>query len=206
MKFRTSVVMTALAVMGTMLYVTSCESPSRLASKIDGTWSGTSVRFDKKTVSDGTYTPIYEFSRIGNSTEGTVTMTAQVAVTMPINSQVDAQGSAPVSATAAAVATVSGIWHADDDDEVKVAFDPATLKVEVDPDIQFEIASIYTNFDTDSTATVSPQVIKAFRDQTSRGMNEVISATHEFDDIHFTSDSMMTAKIAKKRQTFIRQQ
>lgn len=206
MKFKTSAILTTIAVVATLGYVTACDSSSRLASKISGTWSGTSVRFDKKTVSDGTYTPVYEFTQVGKDAEGTVKMTAQVAVTLPINSQVDAEGTAPVSATAAAVATVSGVWHADDEDEIKLAFDPATLKVDVDPDVQFAIASVLTNYDTDSTATVSPQVMKAFRDQVTRGMNEVITKTHEFDDIHFTSDNIMTAKIHKNRQTFVRPQ
>lgn len=206
MKFKTSAILTAIAVVATLGYVTACDSSSRLASKISGAWSGTSVRFDKHQVVDGTYTPIYEFSRTGNATEGTVTMTAQVAVTLPINSQVNAEGSAPVSATAAAVATVNGVWHADDEDEIKLAFDPATLTVDVDPDIQFAIANVMTNFDTDSTATVTPAVMKAFKDQVTRGMNDVITRTHEFDDIHFTADDMMTAKIHKTRQTFVRPQ
>lgn len=206
MKFKTSAILTALVVVATLGYVTACDSPSRLASKIAGTWSGTSVRFDKKAVGDGTYTPVYEFTRAGASNEGSVTMTAQVSVTLPINSQINAEGTAPVSATAAAVATVSGVWHADDEDEIKIAFDPATLKVDVDPDIQFAIADVFTDFDTDSVATVTPRIMKAFSDQVSRGMNDVITQTHEFDDIHFTSDNMMTAKIHKTRQTFVRPQ
>lgn len=206
MKFKTSAILTALAVIATLGYVTACDSTSRLASKIEGAWSGTSVRFDKKVVGDATYTPVYEFTRAGAANEGTVIMTAQVAITLPINSQVNAEGTAPVSATAAAVATVNGVWHADDEDEIKLAFDPATLKVDVDPDIQFAIANVMTNYDTDSVATVSPQVMKAFRDQVVRGMNDVITKTHEFDDIHFTSDDMMTAKIHKTRQTFVRPQ
>ena len=206
MKFKTSAILTAIVVVATLGYVTACDSPSRLASQIAGAWSGTSVRFDKKTVSDGTYTPVYEFTRAGAANEGTVTMTAQVSVTLPINAQVNAEGAAPVSATAAAVATVNGVWHADDDDEIKIAFDPATLKVDVDPDVQFAVADVFTNFDTDESSTVAPQVLKAFSDQVTRGMNDVITRTHEFDDIHFTSDDMMTAKIHKTRQTFVRPQ
>lgn len=206
MKFKTSVVWTALAVAATMLYVTACDSPSHLASKIEGAWSGTSERFDKRIVGDGTYTPVYEFSRPDNRPDGTVSMTAQVSVTMPINSQVNAEGTAPVSATAAAVATVSGVWTATDEDEVKIAFDPSTLTVTMDPDVQFAIADVYTTFDTDSTATVSAQVMKAFREQVIRGMDEVISRVDEFDDIHFNSDAMMTTKVGKTRRTFARPQ
>ncbi|MBD5239362.1 MAG: hypothetical protein HDS64_06285 [Bacteroidales bacterium] len=206
MKFKTSAILTVLTVVATLGYVTACDSSSRLATKISGPWSGTSVRFDKKTVTDGTYTPVYEFTKVGSGSEGTVTMTARISITLPINSQVNAEGTAPVSATAAAVATVSGLWHAHDEDEIKLAFDPATLKVDVDPDVQFAIASVLTNYDTDSTATVSPQVLKAFRDQATHGMNDVITKIHEFDDIHFQSDNMMTAEIHKQRQTFVRPQ
>lgn len=204
MKFKTSVVLTSLAVAGTILFTTACESPSRLAAKIEGIWSGTSERFDKQVVGDGTYTPVYEFSRSDNRPEGTVTLSAQVSVTMPINSQVNAEGTAPVSATAAALATVSGYWIADDEDEIKIAFDASTLTITMDPDVQFAIADVYTSFDTDSVATVPAPVMKAFREQVSRGMNDVISRTHEFDDIRFPADAIMTTKIGKTRQTFAR--
>lgn len=183
---------------------TACDSSSRLASKIEGVWSGTSERFDKQIVGDGTYTPVYEFVRTDKKPDGSVTLSAQVSVTMPINSQVNAEGTAPVSATAAALATVSGTWFADDDDEIKIAFDPSTLTVTMDPDVQFAIADVYTSFDTDSVATVPAPVMKSFSEQVRRGMNDVISKVNEFDDIHFNSDSMMSAKIAKTRRTFAR--
>ena len=204
MKFKTSVVLTSLVVAGTILFTTACESPSRLASKIEGIWSGSSERFDKQVVGDGTYTPVYEFSRSDNRPEGTVTLSAQVSITMPINSQVNAEGTAPVSATAAALATVSGYWIADDEDEVKIAFDASTLAITMDPDVQIAIADVYTAFDTDSVATVPAPVMKAFREQVNRGMNAVISRTHEFDDIRFPADAIMTAKVGKTRQTFAR--
>ena len=204
MKFKASVIMTSLAVPGTLLFTTACDSPSRLASKVEGAWSGTSQRFDKKVVGDGTYTPVYEFTRTDKRPSGNVTLSAQVSVTMPINSQVNAEGTAPVSATAAALATVSGYWTADDDDEIKIAFDASTLTITMDPDVQFAIADVYTNFDTDSVATVSAPVMKAFREQVRRGMDQVISKTREFDDIHFPADAIMTAKVGKTRQTFAR--
>lgn len=204
MKLKTSFALSILSIAATILFTTACESPSRLASKIEGLWSGTSERFDKQIVSDGTYTPVYEFSRSDRRPDGVVTLSAQVSVTMPINSQVSAEGTAPVSATAAALATVSGTWFADDDDELKIAFDPSTLTVTMDPDLQFAIADVYTNFDTDSVATVPAPVMKAFSEQIRRGMNDVISKVHEFDDIHFNTDDMMTAKVAKTRRTFTR--
>lgn len=204
MKLKTSVIMTSLALAGTLLFTTACDSPSRLASKVEGTWSGTSVRFNKQVVGDGTYTPVYEFSRTDKRPAGNVTLSAQVSVTMPINSQVNAEGTAPVSATAAALATVSGYWTADDDDEIKIAFDTSTLTITMDPDVQFAIADVYTDFDTDSVATVSAPVMKAFREQVRRGMDDVVSKTREFDDIHFPSDVIMTAKVGKNRQTFAR--
>lgn len=204
MKFKTPAIITSLACAGILLFTTACDSPSRLASKVEGVWSGTSVRFDKKVVGDGTYTPVYEFTRTDNRPAGNITLSAQVSVTIPINSQVNAEGTAPVSATAAALATVSGYWTADDDDEIKIAFDPSTLNITMDPDVQFAYANVYTSFDVDSAATVSAPVMRAFHDQVRRGMDHVISKTREFDDIHFPAESIMTAEIGKNRQTFAR--
>lgn len=204
MKIRTSVSVCFLAIVGSIAFITSCESPERLASRLEGAWSGVPERFDKEIVGDGTYTPVYEFTRPDKRPEGNVTLAAQVSVTMPVNAPVDSLGTSPVSATAAAMATVSGIWIADDDDEVKIAFDPSTLTITMDPDVQFEIADLFTSYDTDSVATVPTPVMKSFQEQIRKGMNDVISHINEFEDVNFKGEAMMTCKIQKRRLTLSR--
>lgn len=193
-----------LSVVAAVAFTTACESPTRLASKIEGTWSTSPQRFDKEIVGQGTYTPVFQFTRSDRRPEGSVVISAQLSVTMPVNAPVDSLGAAPVSATAAGLATISGIWTADDDDELKIALDPSTLDITMDPDVQFAIADVFTDYDTDSISKVSPQVMRAFAEEARRGMTDVISRINELDDIDFQSDAMFTAKLNGTKLTFAR--
>lgn len=204
MKIQTSFAISILSIIGALTFITACESPARLASKVEGSWSSVPQRFDKETVGDGTYTPIYEFTRADKRPEGDLILSAQVSVTMPVNAPTDSLGQTPVSATAAALATVRGIWIADDEDDIKIALDPSTLTVTMDPDVQFEIADLFTSYDTDSVATVPTPVMKSFQEQIRKGMNDVIARTTELKDIDFKGDAMMTCKIDREKYTLSR--
>lgn len=202
MNIKLSMAISVLSVAATVAFTTACESPTRLASRIEGTWSTSPQKFNKEVVGQGTYVPLLEFTRPDKRPEGSVTLTAQLSIIMPINAPVDSMGATPVSATAAGVATISGIWTADDDDEVKIALDPSTLDITMDPDVQFAIADVFTDYDTDSVAGVSHQVMRAFAEQARQGMTDVISHFNELDDIKFPSDAMFTAKLNGTRLTF----
>lgn len=204
MKVSISLILSFVAVAATVGFTTACESNTRLASRIEGSWSGTPQHINRTVVSEGTYTPVFEFSRDGKSPDGKLLMTAQLSVTMPVNAPVNETGAAPVSATCAALATVSGLWTVTDDDEVKIAFDPRTLDITLDPDIQFAVADVFTDYDTDSTATVPPAVMHAFQQQMHRAMTDIISHTDELDDIRFRSPSILSTKIGKDRITLSR--
>lgn len=204
MNIKYSMALSVLTVAAAVTFSTACESPTRLASKLEGTWSTSPQRFDKEIVGQGTYIPVLEFSREDKRPEGTVIISTQLSVTMPVNAPVDSMGAAPVSATAAGLATISGVWTADDDDQVKIALDPSTLDITMDPDVQFAIADVFTDYDTDSVSRVSPQVMRAFAEEARKGMTDVISRLNELDDIDFQSDVMFTAKLNETRLTFAR--
>ncbi len=200
------VIFTLLAVMvvGTICVITACDSPARLASKIEGSWTGVPTHFNKKEVSLGTFTPTLEFSRQGTTTSGTVLLSAPCAVTMPINSPVDPMGLDLVSATATGLVTVSGIWTAHDDDEVSIAFDPASLVVTMDPEVQFEVVNVMTATDIPQSGPVSAAVMNSFRQQIKRGMNYVIAHASQLDDISFPSSSILHCEINDRHLTFSR--
>lgn len=206
MNIKLSMAISVLSVAAAVAFSTACESPTRLASRIDGTWSTSPEKFNKEVVGQGTYIPVLEFSRPDKRPEGAVILTAQLSITMPVNAPLDSMGAAPVSATAAGMATISGIWTANDDDEVKIALDPATLDITMDPDVQFAIADVFTDYDTDSVSAVSPQVMRAFAEQARQGMTDVIAHFNELDDIKFQSDAMFTAKLNSRRLTFAKSQ
>lgn len=180
-----------------------CKTATSLAKEIDGDWSGTPMRMDKKVVSDGTFTPVFRFVRSRSQAGGDFEMSAQLSVMMPVNAPIDSTGTSAVSATAAGIATVRGVWQADDEDEIKLTFDMSTLVINMDPDVEFELANIWTSSDVPSTRTVAEPVRRAFVKQMTDGISAACRQLDDIDDIHIR-DNVMTCKYLGSRQTLTR--
>lgn len=183
---------------------TSCDSPGRLASRVAGEWSGAPMRVDRKLANEMTLIPVFRFQP-GSKKGGEVTLLARVSVMMPVNAPIDSTGVTAVSATASGLATVRGTWRATDDDEIDLAFDPATIDVTMDPDVEFELADVWTSNDVPTTRTVSEAVRKAFVKQMSEGFSTTVRALGEIDDIRLSKPyDQMSCKFLKHRQTLKR--
>lgn len=192
-----------IGVVGMILTVAGCQTASSLAKDVEGDWSGNTVRFSKKSDINGDFTPTFRFSRQGNSKGGALELMAQLSVMMPVNAPIDSAGTSAVSATAAGMATVRGTWFASDDDEIDLRFDMSTLVVNMDPDVQFELANIWTSTDTPTERTVPEAVKKAFVKQMTDAMTYTLQRLDELDDVH-VKDNLMTAKFLGQRQTMSR--
>lgn len=192
-----------IAVIGGFAALAGCQTASMLSKKVEGDWSATPIRFDKKTGIDGTFTPIFRFERQGDSRGGDLTVSADLSVTLPVNAPIDSLGTTAVSATAAGSATVRGTWRATDDDEIDLTYDMSTLVVNFDPAVQFELANIWASADVPTERTVPDAVKNAFIKQMTDGMTFALQKLDEIDDIHI-KDNLMSCKFLKEKRTLNR--
>lgn len=198
-----NIAIAALALLAGVVGLTSCRNASSLAKEINGDWSGTPVRFAKKTMVDGSFTPVFRFEQNGSQAGGNLELSAQISVTLPVNAPIDSAGTTAVSATAAGLATVRGSWVATDDDEVKLTFDMATLNIDIDPDVQFELADIWTSTDVPTVRTVSDAVTRTFLKEMNLGMTTALQKMDELDDIKI-QDNLMKCEFLDSHQTLNR--
>lgn len=192
-----------IALAGCLVALAGCQTASSLSKKVEGDWSGTPIRFDKKTEVDGTFTPVFRFERRGNSPGGDFTLSARVSVTMPVNAPIDSLGTSAVSATAAGLATVSGTWHASDIDEIDLTYDMSTMVVNMDPDVTFELANIWTSADTPTVRTVPDAVKKAFVKQMTDAMTYTLRKLDDLDDVSI-KENLMSCEFLKQDHTLNR--
>lgn len=195
-----------IALVAALAALSGCETPGRLSRRVEGQWSGVPMNFDKKTMIDGEFTPTFRFERIdGVRNGGNFTMTAMVNVTMPVDAPIDSLGTTPVSASASGLATVSGTWVADDTDDLDLIYDLTTLVVNMDPDVQFEYANIWTSGDLPASSKVPVAVRRAFEKQMTDGLTASIDEIDDLDDISFNKDeTMMNCKLDDRKQTLTR--
>ncbi len=183
----------------------SCESPSRLASQVEGEWAGAPQRITDTDFSYVSLTPAYEFVRDGaDSKGGTITLTAQTDISLPADGfQADSIGETPVSFTVAAVVTASGTWKAVDDDEIVVHFNPSTVVTSIDSEAVCEYTSPISVTDRAATVELPAQSIKSISRQLTTTVTAFVGSVHKFDDIK-VKDTLMKCEIGKKDYTFSR--
>lgn len=200
-----SVRFSLIAVVAALAALAGCETPGRLAKNVEGDWSGTPVRFDKKIPVNGEFTPVFSFVRASNRAGGEMTLSARLSVMMPVNAPIDSIGTTAVSATAAGLATVRGTWEADGDDDIDLAFDLSTLVINMDPEVEFELANVWASGDAPTQRTVSEAVKKSFVKQMRDAMTSALHEMDDIDDIKFIDKgTKMTCKFADVRQTLNR--
>lgn len=187
----------------TVASILGCTTSSDLAEKVSGQWSGTTVEFKKKTMIDGSFTPTFRFDRAEGQSNGAVTISAMVSVTMPVNAPIDSVGTTAVSATATGLATISGTWKADEGDEIKLHFDMSTLTIDLNPMVNFELANIWAANDIPTERTVAPAVYKSFEKQMTDGLTASLQSLDELDDIAI-KDGLMTTKYLGQTRTLNR--
>ncbi len=116
--------------------VVSCSnSEARFAKQVPGVWQGTPEIF-----SDAPYTAtivdVYDFAPVADTDDSA--LTGNVTVTGMVNTTTQIVGDSafiePLRLSVSARTSISGTWTVIDDDEIALALDPQTLKVDVDPD------------------------------------------------------------------------
>lgn len=186
----------------------SCESPARLASHIEGDWSGTTERITDTDLSYLSMTPAYGFVRNegadADRSAGTVTLTAQIDTSMPADGfPADTLGETPVSFSIAAVVTVNGTWKAMDDDEVIVRFSTSDIQTSVDSEVVCEYTSPLDAADHPQTVELPAPVLDAVGRRITAAMTNYVSDITKLDDIEI-KNGFMKCEIGKKDYTFTR--
>lgn len=182
----------------------SCDSPSRLASHIEGEWTGASERITDTDLSYVSMIPDYEFIRNADNdrTEGTVNLTAQLDTSLPADGfPMDSIGETPVSFSVAAVVTASGTWKAIDDDEIIISFAPSTVIASVDSKAVCEYTSPLMSTDRAQTMELPKPVIDTISRQLTTTMTNYVGRVTAIDDIEIKG-TFMKCEIGKRDYTF----
>lgn len=190
-----------LAVAAVALGLSGCESATRLAGQIEGSWSGAPQTLSNQT--DGIITGVssYIFTKTA-PTEGSL----EVATMVSLNEALPGDSAVvqPISLSAAAKVTAQGTWVAVDDDEITISIDPTTIEVSVDPDAVVLETSLLSGADESVTSTLKPAVAERIKKQIARIITVEYLDLKHFDDIEI-KDNRMKYEIGKNHLVMSRQ-
>lgn len=170
-----------------MMTQTSCDSASKLAEDIDGSWSSAPEMLAN--TPDGLITGVdnFVFSKTA-STSGTIMIATMISVNreLPVNHD----STEPVSLTASAKATVQGTWMAADDDEIKLIIDPTSIQVEIDPEGIVAVPNLITEVVAPTTDSIPPALASALKKEILKVMTAKYIGLSQMDDVEIKDGRM----------------
>ena len=174
-----------VSAIATLLF-TACDQTSNLASKMEGTLTGTPTSLSNDIAGSTTIIETVSFTRIEKTDGGIIDVVAAISATSSAADDNDAIGT--YTLTAAAEATASGTWKAIEGDEVSVTIDPASIVVKVDPDGVDINADIFTGEMLPSVDSIKPEIIRQLQERIQRDvMTRFINIRH-LDDVKVNND------------------
>lgn len=195
------IIFNLLAFAAVTLGFCGCESPSKLAGAIEGTWSGAPKTLSNQT--DGIITGVdsYVFTKTA-PTEGVVVVSTMLSLNEALPG--DSSIIQPISLTAAAKVTAQGSWGATDDDEISLTIDPTTIEISIDPQAVVLETSLLNGEDEDVASTLKPDVVERVKKQIARIVTVKYLDLKHFDDIKI-KDGRMKYEVGKEHFIMSRQ-
>ncbi|MDE6644030.1 MAG: hypothetical protein K2K27_08025 [Muribaculaceae bacterium] len=175
-----------------VLMASSCNSDSKLAKDINGTWASSPERLTDNIGNSSSIIRILEFNKLPEKNGGTLTMSGLISVnsTVPQGDGIES----PISYTASGVATIQGEWTVDDDDEIKIFLDGTTMKIDVDPDGVVLDYNVLTGTSTPDTTAIKPVLAGMVKKAISTGVETKFFNAKKIDDIKI-KDNIMSCEI-----------
>ena len=175
-----------------VLMASSCDSKSKLAKDINGTWASSPERLSDNVGNSSSIIRILEFDKLPDKNGGTLIMSGLISVNsaLPQGDAIDN----PISFTASGVATISGEWTVEDDDEITIFLDGSTMKIDVDPDGIVLDYNVLTGTSAPDTTTVKPVLAQMVKKAISGGVETKFFNARKIDDIKI-KDNMMSCEI-----------
>ncbi|MDE6484819.1 MAG: hypothetical protein K2L14_05450 [Duncaniella sp.] len=164
------------------LTMVSCESATRLAKDVDGTWTGGVERIPGDALNSDVFST-YTFTYNADNAQagGDIVINATLSANYSDNVVI---GDIPstVVMTVAGTSTVSGTWTAVDDDEIVITLNPSTLKVSLDPDAQ-SLTTTVPGMTSEAIDTLKPQLLSMIKDRMAYDLRIKYSSPIRMDDV-----------------------
>lgn len=197
----------SLSVIALSLINSSCDSKSRLADELNGTWTASPQSISDNSAISATLIETYEFNTIpasesGIKNGGTIDIVGMLSASTQIIDSNNNGG--PLELTASARSTITGTWQVIDDDEVLINLDPATLSIEVDPDAVVPGSASLADDHWAKITELKPTIINMLASGLRQSLSNRYASLRTLDDVKI-QEPMLKFEIGDMDYVFTRQ-
>lgn len=189
----------------------SCNENARLASEVEGIWSGNTTNISKKHSKHNNAVPGAEINSVAPSftftqdqsvkNGGKLLYSGVYSVSQAVNSTTV---NVPFEATANVKATASGTWTAKDDDEIVVTIDPSSVNATIDPASVSLGYSVLTDKPVSELDSLKAQILPNIQTSFSAEVLKSVTDMRKLDDIRIKANTM-TLEIGHTDYTLTKQ-
>ncbi len=189
------------------LALVSCNDNARLASQVQGAWTGTPENFTDNSVVTATILETFDFLSDGTvvakgSHGGSVVIVGMISASTQVVA--DAGLVEPLSLTATAKSNISGTWTVIDDDEIALSLNPQSLTIDVDPSTLVVEGNVLTGSDTPKIDSIRPSVAATIGASMKRALENRYASFRHLDDVK-VKGPLLKFEIGKMDCVFTRQ-
>lgn len=186
-----------------LLVLTGCNEKAKLAQSINGSWNGVAERVQSSDVK-ATVTVTRELTfTVDPSDKTSGSITASAPFTIETGTPLLGADVQPIAVTASGTATVSGKWHAIDDDEIAVVYDLSTFAVNVDPEATYLEYNVLTEESAPELEPLKAASVTAVTQLVKRDFPLKVFNYNKIDDIK-VKGGMMSCEVSDRDYTFHR--
>lgn len=191
----------------TAMSLVSCDETARLAKELPGTWAGTPENITDNSALTASVIESFEIVSDPSAVPegkngGLINVVGMLSATTQLVG--DQSFSEPVGLTASARSSISGTWVVIDDDEVALQLDPATLKIEIDPDAIVTNNNLLNSEGTAKIASMKPTIAESMAAGMRQALSTRYSSFRHLDDVK-VKEPLLKFEIGKTDYVFTRQ-
>lgn len=180
--------------------ITSCSGKD-----ISGTWAGQTSRLDNvPSAATASALNTFDFSPVDKQTkQGDVNISSLINVTQAVQ-PIQSTLSYPYEVNIAATATISGkyVFEKDDDDDILITFDPASMNVVVDPDGVSFSQNLLSGLEQPELDSLTQATIASWKAELSRAMLINFNRFSKISDIEIHHGNTLTCEVDDHDLTF----
>ena len=174
---------------------------------INGAWTSTPSRIDNDiaVASEATSVLSIDFNAPKGARSGTVTISAVIDATQPVQAGALAGFNDPYEVSVAATASISGRWSYEDkdDDDILIYLDNKTMQVNVDPNGVTYSQNLLTGAQQPTVDSLTTVTVERWRSAIRNAASKQFFDFTKLDDVKVVND-ILTFEVGKRDLTFHR--
>lgn len=176
-----------LTIIAVCAALAGCDSPSKLADQVSGTWTGDMQAIPVGRAGSSSIVERITFQRDSSMAGGIVIISADISSDQPVQS-VSGEPVDMISVTAAARSSITGTWRAIDNNGIALDLDMHSINVRIDPEMVELLVNPLTDATRPEVDSVRPEMVNYMHALIARALHDHYLTYSRLDNVEIINN------------------